>query len=130
LRFSLVLIWRTRRSRRVQRVLLGVVWIARSAFAQSVSIDSEPAQDNSPVTPPPTPAPTPAPVPAAEPVIPPRAISTPINYPTQARGAREVVLELTIDKQGRILWREVSENRGNVDAIPSVDAALKSIPGS
>jgi peroxiredoxin (alkyl hydroperoxide reductase subunit C) len=35
-----------------------------------------------------------------------------------------------VDKQGRILWREVSENRGNVDAIPSVDAALKSIPGS
>ena len=35
-----------------------------------------------------------------------------------------------VDKQGRILWREVSENRGNVDAIPSVDAALSSIPGS
>ena len=34
-----------------------------------------------------------------------------------------------VDKQGRILWREVSENRSSVDAIPSIDSALAAIPG-
>ena len=84
--------------------LPAVVCIAltRAAFAQSVSIDSEPAQDDSPVTPPPPTSAPPAPAPAAEPVVPPRAISTPIGYPPQARGAQEVVLELTIDKQGGV----------------------------
>ena len=33
-----------------------------------------------------------------------------------------------VDKQGRILWREVSENPGNIEAIPSVAAALAAIP--
>jgi len=33
-----------------------------------------------------------------------------------------------VDKQGRILWREVSEDRGSVDAIPSIDAALAALP--
>ncbi len=35
-----------------------------------------------------------------------------------------------IDKQGRILWREVSENRGGEESIPSIDAALAALPRS
>jgi peroxiredoxin (alkyl hydroperoxide reductase subunit C) len=34
-----------------------------------------------------------------------------------------------VDKQGRIAWRQVSEDTGSVDAIPSLDAALAAIPG-
>ncbi len=33
-----------------------------------------------------------------------------------------------VDKQGRILWREVSEDRGSMDAFPSIDGALAAIP--
>ena len=32
-----------------------------------------------------------------------------------------------VDKQGRILWREISENRGSVEAIPSLEAALAAL---
>jgi peroxiredoxin (alkyl hydroperoxide reductase subunit C) len=35
-----------------------------------------------------------------------------------------------VDKQGRIAWRDVSENNGSVEAIPSIDAALAAIPGN
>lgn len=32
-----------------------------------------------------------------------------------------------VDKQGRILWREVSENSGSVEEIPSLEAALTAL---
>jgi peroxiredoxin len=32
-----------------------------------------------------------------------------------------------VDKQGRILWREVSEDRSSEDSLPSVDAALAAL---
>ncbi len=35
-----------------------------------------------------------------------------------------------VDKQGRVLWREVSENLGSEDAEPSIEAALAAIPKS
>jgi TonB family protein len=107
----------------VLRGLLVVACVAPRVFAQSISIDGEPSQEHPPVTPsPPTSAPAPAPAPA--PVSPPRAISTPIEYPAQARGEQEVVLELTIDKQGIVT---------NALAIsgeaPFTDAALSASRG-
>ena len=79
--------------------LFGAVCFAPCALAQSLSIDDDSAQPK-PVAPPPTSAPAPAPAP--EPVTPPRAISTPISYPAQAQGEQEVVLELTIAKDGSV----------------------------
>jgi peroxiredoxin len=35
-----------------------------------------------------------------------------------------------VDKQGRIQWRDVSENAGNIEAIPSIDGALAAITGT
>jgi len=32
-----------------------------------------------------------------------------------------------VDKQGRILWREVSENRGSLEAVPNLEAALAAL---
>ncbi len=32
-----------------------------------------------------------------------------------------------VDKQGRILWREISENTGNIEEIPSLEAALAAL---
>lgn len=32
-----------------------------------------------------------------------------------------------VDKQGRILWREISEHRGSVEEIPSPEAALAAL---
>ena len=81
--------------------LLGAaLCFASRVLAQSVSIDD----DSSARAKPSAPAPTAAPVPAAasEPLIPPRAISTPISYPVQAQGEQEVVLELTIAKDGSV----------------------------
>ena len=81
------------------RCLFGAICVTPSVFAQSVSIDS----DRAPATPlPPTSAPSPTPAPVPEPLIPPRPLSTPIDYPEQGHGEQEVVLELTIDKQGAV----------------------------
>ena len=71
------------------------------AFAQSISIDDDSARPKPPA-PAPTSAPTTAPAPPPEPVLPPRAISTPISYPTQAHGEQEVVLELVISNEGSV----------------------------
>ena len=48
-----------------------------------------------------------------------------VLLPELGYGARASFL---VDKLGRILWREVSEDRGSVDAIPSIDAALAALP--
>ena len=32
-----------------------------------------------------------------------------------------------VDKQGRILWREISENRGRLEEVPSLEAALAAL---
>ena len=32
-----------------------------------------------------------------------------------------------VDKQGRVLWREISENRGSLEAVPSLEAALAAL---
>ena len=32
-----------------------------------------------------------------------------------------------VDKQGRVLWREVSENPGSLEAVPSLDAAIAAL---
>ena len=32
-----------------------------------------------------------------------------------------------VDKQGRILWREISENTGSIEEIPSLEAALAAL---
>ena len=34
-----------------------------------------------------------------------------------------------VDKQGMVAWREVSESTGNLDAVPSLDAALAALAG-
>ena len=81
--------------------LLGTVCFAPYALAQSISIDDKPSQA-APLAPVPTSAPAPAPAPAPETVTPPRAVSTPITYPAQAQGEQEVVLELTIAKDGTV----------------------------
>ncbi len=78
--------------------LFAVSCVARLTFAQSVSID-----DKAPPVPAPSvPAPAPAPVQAPVPVVPPRAASTPIAYPSGQQGEHEVVLELTVSKQGLV----------------------------
>ena len=70
------------------------------AIAQSVSVDSEskPVEPSAPAAPLPKPAPAPAP----EPVTPPRAVSTPVDYPAQGQGEQEVELELTIAQDGSV----------------------------
>ncbi|HYQ46840.1 MAG TPA: energy transducer TonB [Polyangiaceae bacterium] len=89
------------RLRLFARSLVGAFCLAPYALAQSVSIDgdSTPAKPATPARPA-TPAPTP--LPPTEPVVPPRARSTPIEYPPQAQGEHEVILELTIDKDGTV----------------------------
>jgi TonB family protein len=87
------------RARFVAGCVLGVLHFAAALRAQSTSIDEEHVA---------APSAAPAPVPAApkppapEPIVPPRALSTPIAYPAQASGEQEVVLELTIGKDGRV----------------------------
>ncbi|HKO53999.1 MAG TPA: TonB family protein, partial [Polyangiaceae bacterium] len=83
------------------RSLFGAVCFVPCALAQSISIDDGPPRSEPPAPPPPS-TPAPARAPAPEPVSPPRAISTPLDYPAGARGAQEVVLELTITKEGTV----------------------------
>ena len=97
--------------------LLGALCFAPRALAQSISID----EDNAPA---PAPVPVPAaappvPAPAPEPVTPPRAVSTQVSYPAQAHGEQEVVLELTIAKDGT-----VTTALAITGAAPFTDAAL------
>ena len=79
--------------------LLGAICFTPGALAQSISIDDD-AAPAAPPAPPPKSAPVPAPAP--EPVSPPRAVSTPIAYPARAQGEQDVVLELTIAKEGNV----------------------------
>ncbi len=71
--------------------------MASRALAQSTSIDAPPQQKAEQVAAPAAAAPQPA-----LPVVLPRAVSTPIAYPTQAQGEHEVVLELTISVEGAV----------------------------
>ncbi|MEI9937941.1 MAG: TonB family protein [Pseudomonadota bacterium] len=87
--------------RLLARSLLGAVCLTPCALAQSISIDDDAARAK-PLAPPLKPTPAPAPVRAPEPVTAPRALSTPISYPAQAQGEQEVVLELTIAKEGTV----------------------------
>jgi TonB family protein len=77
--------------------VVGALHVASTLCAQSVSIDEE--QPQAPKLP--SPAPTPS---ASKPeaILPPRGLSTPISYPARASGEQEVVLELTIAKDGRV----------------------------
>ena len=86
------------RARCFARRVFGALCFARCAFAQSVSIDEPSPRADVP----PTPSAAPKALPVPSPVLPPRAISTPIDYPAQAHGAHEVVLELTIDRAGTV----------------------------
>ncbi|MEO6603805.1 MAG: TonB-dependent receptor [Polyangiaceae bacterium] len=70
---------------------------AATLRAQSTSIGDEHAPSSAPA---PRGAPPKAPTP--EPIVPPRARSTPISYPARAAGEQEVVLELTIGRDGRV----------------------------
>jgi len=78
-----------------------MVCFAPYALAQSISIDDD-SKRAEPPAPPPKSAPVPSPAPAPEPVIPPRAVATPLSYPAQARGEQQVVLELTIARDGTV----------------------------
>ena len=98
------------------RSMIGAVCFAPCLFAQSISIDDDSAPEK-PLAPPPTSSPVPAPAPV--PVTPPQAISTPIGYPQHAQGEREVVLELTIGKDG-----SVTTARAISGEEPFTDAAL------
>ncbi len=88
---------------------------APGAFAQSVSIDEAPP----PQAPPPVVPVPPAAQAPPEPVVLPRAVSTPIAYPTQGQGEQQVVLELTISIQGTVTGARVVSG----DA-PFADSAL------
>jgi TonB family protein len=99
--------------------LLGAICFAPCAFAQSISIDDDGAKA-APPAPRPTSAPAPTPVPAPEAVTPPRAVSTPAVYPAQARGEQQVVLELTIAKEGTVTTAVAISGEA-----PFVDAALE-----
>ncbi len=101
--------------------LLGVLSCAHVARAQSVSIDGKPSappapQAAEPAATPPPPAPPPAPV------IPPRAVATPIQYPEDQKGAQEVVLELTIGKDGAVLDAKAVSGEPAF-AAPAVEAS-------
>lgn len=80
--------------------LFAVSCVARLAFAQSVSMDDQAPRAPAPAVP--APAAAPALVQAPAPAIPPRAVSTPIAYPSGQQGEHEVVLELTVSKQGLV----------------------------
>ncbi len=54
-----------------------------------------------------------------EPVTPPHALSTPLRYPAQAHGEQEVVLELTIAKEGTVTTASAISGEA-----PFTDAAL------
>jgi TonB family protein len=60
------------------------------------------------------------PQPKVAPIVPPRALSTPITYPAHAEGEQDVVLELTISKDGR-----VTNALAVSGATPFSDAALE-----
>jgi TonB family protein len=73
--------------------------VSRSALAQSVSID-----EKAPSAPPASATPAPkVPVVAPVPVVPPHAVATPIIYPPGQHGDHEVVLELTVSKEGVVV---------------------------
>ena len=75
------------------------VWcLAPAAFAQSTSVDAEKPAPAAPVKPPVAQKIVKPP----EPVIPPRPLSTTVTYPEQGQGEQEVVLELTVSKQGLV----------------------------
>jgi TonB family protein len=97
--------------------VLALLGAAPAALAQSVSIDeAQPA--------PRTEAPAPAvakPVPKPpEALTPPRAVSTPVEYPAQGQGEQEVVLELTISLQGTVTAASVVSG-----ATPFSESALE-----
>jgi TonB family protein len=73
-------------------------WLAASSHAQSVSIDESKPTVEAPV--PIQPKPTIRP--QLDRVVPPVAVSTPVEYPEAAQGAQEVVLALTIAKDGSV----------------------------
>jgi len=105
------------------RGLLGAVCLSPCALAQSVSIDDDSARA-APPAPTPATAPAPAPAPAPDPVTLPRALSTPISYPAQAHGEQEVVLELTIAKEGSVTTALAISGEA-----PFTEAALRASKG-
>jgi TonB family protein len=84
-----------RSGQRAFSALALVLAFAFPARAQSVAIDDQAPPPAASVTPPPA-----TPKLIATPIVPPRAVSTPIAYPSGQQGDHEVVLELTISKQG------------------------------
>lgn len=104
------------RARGAVRCLLGAALLVPRALAQSVSIDDRaPAPSAQPSPPKPAPAPTAPPAPITSP----RALSTPIDYPSQGQGEQEVVLELTISKDGSVTSARAISGEG-----PFTEAAL------
>ena len=103
------------RARLFARTLLGALYFAPCAVGQSVSIDDRPAAATGPATPIPVPTAKAAP----QLVSPPRALSTPVTYPAQAVGEQEVVLELTIARDGTVASALVISGEA-----PFSDAAL------
>jgi len=100
-------------------MLVVLATLATRAPAQSISIDDDSAPAKVPARTP-APLPTPARAPAPElPVTPPRAISTPIRYPDRAHGEQDVVLELTIGKDGT-----VTSALAKSGEVPFTEAAL------
>ncbi len=95
--------------------VLGALHVASTLRAQSVSIDEEHPKPQEPAPAPKAPSPAPKP----EPVVAPHAISTPIAYPARAAGEQEVVLELTITKDGH-----VTNALAISGAPPFIDAAI------
>lgn len=89
---------------------------AAPLFAQSVSIDDEHAKVETPA---PVAKPAPAPEPPPPVVVPPRALTTPVTYPDQGHGEQQVVLELTIARDGT-----VTEARVVSGEAPFAESAL------
>jgi len=98
----------------VASCVLGALAFTPPLLAQSVSVDDEhrPAEPAAPSI-----ARTPTAMP--EVVVPPRAVSTPLDYPAQGYGEAEVVLELTISAHGAVL-----DARAQSGQPPFTDAAL------
>ena len=50
-----------------------------------------------------------------------------VLLPDRGYSARATFL---VDKQGRILWRQISESTGNMEDVPSLEAALAALAGA
>ncbi len=91
--------WHLRCGRTV-RIAIAAAQIGRTAQAQTVTLDEkQPKQVDSPVA---RTLPSETPQVSPRPIVPPRAISTPADYPPDTQGEGSVVLELTVGVDGRV----------------------------